>query len=81
MSDRGYEFLRVKCANCQDELIRIKESETDDMVYCPTCMSHGDYERVVKQGAGLIYAHAHSTFLVNGFCLQHMTIPFGQPPG
>lgn len=50
----GYEFLHVKCANCQDELIRIAESETDDQVFCPTCMAWGEYERVVKEGAGLL---------------------------
>ena len=51
---RGYEFLHVKCANCQDELIRIAELETDDRVFCPTCMAWGEYERVVKEGAGLL---------------------------
>lgn len=54
MAERGYEFLRIKCFNCQDELIRVAESETDDRVYCPTCLCWGEYEHVVKQGAGLI---------------------------
>ena len=51
---RGYEFLPIKCAQCQTELLRLKEAETDDRVYCPICYSWGEYERVVKQGADLI---------------------------
>ena len=51
--DPFYSFLQVKCAACQEPLIRIAQSETDDRVVCPSCFAVGDYERVVKQGSGL----------------------------
>jgi len=54
MSDRGFEFLHIKCANSGDKLIRVKESEADDRVYCPGCLAWGEYKRVVKEGSGLI---------------------------
>jgi len=46
------EFLGIKCADCGDKFIRITQSETDQVV-CPTCLAVGDYEDVVKQGAGI----------------------------
>jgi hypothetical protein len=51
--DPFYSFLQVKCAACQEPLIRIAQSETDDRVVCPICFAVGDYERVIKQGSGL----------------------------
>ena len=48
--DPFYSFLQVKCAACQEPLIRIAQSETDDRVVCPICFAVGDYERVIKQG-------------------------------
>jgi phage FluMu protein Com len=56
---RGYEFLRIKCAHCSTELIRIAESKANDRVYCPNCFAFGDYESVVEQGSGLIGGHPH----------------------
>jgi hypothetical protein len=44
-----YQFLRIKCARCQDELIRIKQPKTD-MAVCPTCFAAGEYERVARGG-------------------------------
>jgi uncharacterized Zn finger protein (UPF0148 family) len=45
--------LNVKCHSCQEPLIRLARSETDDFVYCPNCGGILSYEEVVKNSAGL----------------------------
>jgi uncharacterized Zn finger protein (UPF0148 family) len=46
--------LNVKCHSCQEPLVRLARSETEDFVFCPTCGGILSYEEVVRNSAGLI---------------------------
>jgi ribosomal protein S27E len=47
-------ILNVKCYPCQEPLIHLTRSETDDFVFCPNCGGILSYEEVVKNSAGLV---------------------------
>lgn len=53
MTDGTYAFLGIKCAQCQEPLMRITESKTNDFVVCPNCGASGNYEEVIKNSGGL----------------------------
>ena len=46
--------LNVKCHSCQEPLVRLTRSETDDFVFCPICGGILSYEELIKNSAGLI---------------------------
>jgi uncharacterized Zn finger protein (UPF0148 family) len=46
--------LEVKCFNCQEPLVRLTRSESDDFVFCPICGGVMTYEEAVKNAPGLI---------------------------
>jgi hypothetical protein len=48
-----YEYLDTKHAKCRSKLIRVRNSATDDMAYCPNCYGFNDYERA-RNGAALL---------------------------
>jgi hypothetical protein len=51
-------FLTLKCPACAATLIRIAQSESQDMVVCPICFDAGGYDEVIEEHATLEAGHA-----------------------
>ena len=46
--------MPYKCVECNEPLIRITQSETNDVVVCPNCLASGGYKQVIEESAGLM---------------------------
>jgi len=47
-------LLPFKCTQCEAGLIRIQQSESDDLVICPECRGVGCYQKVIHKGHKII---------------------------
>jgi hypothetical protein len=53
-------FLTVQCGDCGVGLIRIAQSQYNDLAVCPGCFAAGTYDEVVEDHAELVSGFALS---------------------
>ncbi|HEX3754011.1 MAG TPA: hypothetical protein VHV26_02945 [Rhizomicrobium sp.] len=46
-------FLTITCRDCGEKLIRIAQSQHNDLAVCPRCLTAGTYDAVVEDHAEL----------------------------
>ncbi len=50
-------FLTIKCTSCNAPLVRVSQSETNDIVVCPVCFAAGGFDDILEEGGALSAAY------------------------